>query len=432
MTLVPLETALAPRDLTLLRTLGDAASRSGVRLWLVGGAVRDAFLERPTVDLDITAQAPAGELAQLLAAAANGHTGSHSQFGTVKLTVRGRTLDLATARSERYARPGALPSVAPSHLLDDLARRDIAINAMAASLAPEDFGELLDTEGGLADLRAGRIRVLHERSFQDDATRIMRVVRYATRLGFRVERRTAYWLRRDLGNLATISPSRVRRELERTLNEERSVRALATGWRMGMLEALHPELGEPGVAAALRRAAMRRAPPDPLVLLGVLVYALGGEHATASAPGIDGIARRLGLTRRQRSVAEHTVRIRDIEPLLDGSPPSDVHALIGPAPREAIAACAIASPSLSTRGNLSRYLKRLRDTRVPLNGSDLLAMGVPEGPELGLIVSALRGAVLDGAVLSRRGAISFVRSKAHPIAWDAPSPTSVASSPTRE
>ncbi|MEX2599647.1 MAG: hypothetical protein WD533_08335, partial [Dehalococcoidia bacterium] len=185
---VPLAETLSPDGLTLLTQLGAAASRHGVRLWLVGGAVRDALLGKHVLDIDLTSEMPAGELGPLLAKKAGGQVVSRSEFGTVKLRFGGRTLDLATARSERYTRPGALPTVSPGTMDADLARRDFSIHAMAASLAPEGFGELLDTQNGLEDLQRGSIRVLHECSFQDDATRMLRAVRYAVRLGFRLER----------------------------------------------------------------------------------------------------------------------------------------------------------------------------------------------------------------------------------------------------
>ena len=145
---VPLERALAAPDLALLRALGVAASAAGARLWLVGGAVRDALLERRVTDLDLTSATPARELAPALAAATGATVGARSAFGTVKLRLGRRAVDLATLRSERYEHPGALPSVGPGDVLADLARRDFSINAMAASLAPGDFGELLDPEGG--------------------------------------------------------------------------------------------------------------------------------------------------------------------------------------------------------------------------------------------------------------------------------------------
>ncbi len=266
----PLENTMEPADLRLLRDLGAIASQRGTRLWLVGGPVRDALLGRPVVDLDLTSAKPAEELGAALADACGGSVVARSQFGTVKLRFGRQTVDLATARSESYARPGALPTVARGDLLSDLARRDFSINAMAASLSEEDFGEVLDTEGGQADLHEKKVRVLHDDSFSDDPTRMLRAVRYATRLGFHMDRHTKALLRRDLPLLDRVSSSRIHRELDRMLEEPTAPRVLAAADKSGVLRALHRAMGGQSLHQALGRA--RRANAKPQTLLGVLTY----------------------------------------------------------------------------------------------------------------------------------------------------------------
>ncbi|MCI0816023.1 MAG: CCA tRNA nucleotidyltransferase [Chloroflexi bacterium] len=382
---VPLDDALSPADAALLRRMGTAAHEAGAHLWLVGGSVRDALLGRPVLDLDLTSEAPAAGLAPVLARAAGGQVSAHSRFGTVKLRLDGRTIDLATVRSETYAHPGALPAVGPGDMRSDLARRDISINAMAASLAPADFGALLDTEGGLKDLRAGLVRVLHERSLQDDATRILRVVRYGARLRFRIDRRTRRWMRRDAGWLDAVSPARVRREIERTLEEDEAARTLLATHRLGVLAAVHPALDGTTIAAALRRAARRHL--RGVALLGVLLCGLAPEEARS-------VGARLALTRRQTHVAEHARRL--------ASEPSPT----GGAPAEALEAAAAAAADPGVRRALTRHL------RSPgadlLSGADLLAAGVPEGPEVGRLLRALDTAARAGTIRSRRGALGWL------------------------
>ncbi len=385
---VPLDDALSPADAALLRRMGAAAHEAGTHLWLVGGSVRDALLGRPVLDLDLTSETPAVALGPVLVSEAGGSVNARSQFGTVKLRVDGRTIDLATVRSETYARPGALPTVGPGDMRSDLARRDISINAMAASLAPADFGALLDTEGGLADLRRGAVRVLHERSFQDDATRLLRVVRYATRLRFRIEQRTRRWMRRDAACLDAVSPARVRHELERTLEEDLAARALLTAHRLGVLAAVHPALGAPAIALALRRAARRHL--RGIALLGVLLLGLGPEQAR-------GVAARLAFTRRQARVVEHA------RGLASGPTPTGRT----PEAPEATAAAAAAAPDPAVRRALARRLRATPDADL-LTGADLLAAGVPEGPEVGRLLHALRAAARAGTVRSRRGALRWL------------------------
>ena len=180
------ENALDAQQLTLLKALGRAAAISGTKLWAVGGVVRDALLGLPVFDIDLTSETPADQLGRTLSSTLGGSVSPITPFATVKLTIDSHHFDLATTRTETYPTPGTLPVVSLSSLDDDLQRRDFSVNAMAASLAPGDFGELLDPHGGRADLNAKTIRALHLRSFQDDPTRAFRAVRYATRLGFQL------------------------------------------------------------------------------------------------------------------------------------------------------------------------------------------------------------------------------------------------------
>lgn len=404
MALVPLDAALAPDDLALLRRLGEAAADEGVELWLVGGPVRDALLGRPVLDLDLTSEAPAAELGPRLAERLGGTCGALSQFGTVKLRLRGRTIDLATARSETYPYPAALPVIVAggADMTADLARRDFGINAMAASLHPRRFAKLLDTQGGVADLQAGRVRVLHPASFRDDPTRTFRAARYVSRLGFRLEPATRRRLRRDLPYVEALSAARVRREIERLLTEQDAARAVLTSVRLGVLPAVEPGVAAPEATAALRRASARGL--RGLALLGALTYPLPAERA-------DAFRERIGANKRQAQVMRAVVRLRESEHALGASRrPSETAAIIGPAPREALAGASAAAASAAARRSLARLLDASR-RRQPLNGHDLLALGVPPGPAVGAMLVALRKAVMDGAVRSRTEAERFVRAR---------------------
>ncbi len=403
MALVPLDAALIPDDLALLRRLGDAAANEGVELWLVGGPVRDALLGRPVLDLDLTSETPAAELGPRLAERLGGTCGARSQFGTVKLRLDGRTLDLATARAEVYPYPASLPViVAQADMADDLARRDFGINAMAASLHPQRFGELLDTQNGVADLDAGLVRVLHGASFRDDPTRLFRAARYVSRLGFRMDPSTRRQFRRNLPNVDAVSAARVRREIERLLTEQDAARAVLTAIRLGVLPAVEAGLAALEVRATLRRADARGL--RGLALLGALTWTLPAERAGA-------FRERIGANKRQAQVMRAVVRLRASEQALtEAQRPSAVSAIVGAAPREAVEAASAAAASAGARRNLARYLDASR-RRSPLDGHDLLALGVPPGPAVGGMLTTLRNAVLDGAVRGRTQAERFVRER---------------------
>lgn len=211
----------------LLRRIGALAHEAGWRAYAVGGCVRDWRLgRRGAVDIDVTVEGDGVALARAAAKALGGELTAHAQFGTASLrgisAAAGR-LDFATCRSETYARPAAYPRVRPGTLKDDLFRRDFTVNAMAAGIGPAGFGALIDPFGGAKDLAAGRLRVLHARSFQDDPTRILRGVRFACRLGLRWEPRTRRWLTEaaEAHALSWVNPGRLQRELDRILREPR-------------------------------------------------------------------------------------------------------------------------------------------------------------------------------------------------------------------
>ncbi len=398
-TTVPLETALGPQDFDLVRRLGEAAADNGAELWIVGGSVRDALLGRPVLDIDVTSEQPAGELAAALAGALNGSVGARSQFGTVKLKVAGRSIDIATARAERYQRPGALPTVFPGDMQSDLARRDFSVNAIAASLHPQRFGSLLDTQHGARDLQRGAIRALHERSFQDDATRMLRAARYSARLGFQIERSTLEWIERDLGYIQTISGPRLRREMERMLDEPAPARALISAVQLGVLPAIEVGLGGPEARDALLQAMSRDL--SGLALLGALVYALPPERAAA-------LCKRIAATRQQTRIAEAVARLRASESRLAVAQlGSEVDSIVSGAPEPAVQAAAAAAASQIARRNLDRHLAASQAAPL-LDGEELMALGVEPGQAVGEMARALRHAMMDRVVTGRAEAVLFV------------------------
>ena len=404
MAVVPIASGLYPPEpaLGLLRRLGEAAAGAGAGLWLVGGPVRDAFLRRPIHDLDLASETPADELGPTLAAALGGSCGARSAFGTVKIRAGGKTMDLATTRAETYAHPGALPSVTRADLPADLARRDFTINAMAASLHPGAFGELLDVHDGEADLRAGAIRALHPESFVDDPTRCFRAARYAARLGFAVEPATRRWLRKGLPYLQDVSGARARREIERLLAERRAPDALAAAVKIGALPALEPGSAAPAIRDALARST--RLGLGRLAALAAFAYALPDGRAEA-------FAERISATKPQREVIEWAVRLRGEEPRLRRPlRPSETDAVVGRAPDDAIEGACAAAVSPAARRNLVRYFFESNHDAL-LDGDDLMALGVPPGPAVGAAAEALRLAALDGEAETQADAEKYV------LAW---------------
>jgi len=211
-----------PDDLApVLGALADVDEPNG-GVYLVGGAVRDILLGEPNFDVDVVVEGDAIAVARALAAAVGGRVRAHPQFGTaVVLYGDDGRIDVVTARSETYHAPAALPTVEPGSIEEDLHRRDFTINAMAVSLSGDEAGKLVDPFDGRRDLEAGRIRILHDRSFIDDPTRILRAIRYEDRFGFRMDEETEALARSciETGHVGDLSGARLREELVALLEE---------------------------------------------------------------------------------------------------------------------------------------------------------------------------------------------------------------------
>ena len=191
--------------------------------------MRDMFLGRPNPDLDIVIEGDAIRLGHVLSKELGANLISHKKFGTCTLVTRDKLrIDLATARSEKYERPGTLPTVRFSSVKDDLVRRDFTINAMAISINRDDFGKLTDLFGGLKDLKAGCIKVMHDKSFIDDPTRIFRAIRFEQRFGFRIDKHTQKLIDKaiECGMLERLETQRVRKEVLGILREDDPMKVL--------------------------------------------------------------------------------------------------------------------------------------------------------------------------------------------------------------
>ncbi len=394
---------LAPEQSALLETMGTAAPRLGADLFLVGGTARDLLLGRTPAELDVVAVAPPEGFPGALAAELGGTVESQSQFGTFKLRFGDAVVDLATARRETYAHPGALPTVYPGSMEDDLARRDFTVNAMALALS-SDVGELLDPFGGQRDAGRRLLRVLHTNSFVDDASRILRAIRFAGRLDFALEPSTAEMLTRDLGYLDSIKGHRVRSELERMFRETRSVPMLRRARDLGILGAIYKGMTiDDSTLAKLDALRPDRTTDIPLVFLAAIAYSM-------TVPAVEGLCTRLNMDGEWRRVARDAARIRGMLQTLSRRElrPSEIRTLLSRFDERSVigASLAVTDPVIARR--LEGHESRFRNVTTDLTGDDLIAMGVPQGPRVGELLRELLAARLDGVVTDLDGERSLV------------------------
>ena len=221
---------LDSKSLSLVRSVGALAGEHGLAAYLVGGPVRDLMLRLPNIDLDITVEGSGIRLAEAFAALhRDAKVAKYPSFKTATVRLAdGRLVDFATARQETYARGGAFPAVKPAGIKEDLIRRDFTINAMAIGIDPKNEGRLIDPFDGSSDLRLKNLRILHEKSFLDDPTRILRAARFKARLGFKIEAKTLKLLKSaiKIKVLDTIKPQRYLKDFNKILKEPKSLEAI--------------------------------------------------------------------------------------------------------------------------------------------------------------------------------------------------------------
>ncbi len=401
-----LRRTLAPKLLEVLTVAGELAHESGGHAFLVGGAVRDALLGRAVEDVDVVVEGNGVELAERLVAHFGGHSHPHEAFLTAAVHFPdGIRFDVATARTEFYRSPAALPEVETSAMRQDLYRRDFTINAMAINLTPGRFGDLLDFFGGQRDLERRQIRVLHSLSFLDDPTRAIRAVRFATRLGFEIAAETRQLIRVAVleGVFSRLSGERLRDEVAELLEEGHPVEALVELEHLGVFSAVFP-----GVAWSV---ALRRFLHDVASVLAwsVLEEVYSGPRwfvyvvALATRSGEGGgkpLAQRLALSGKMATTVAGARR--RTEQLLSvvcqkGVAPSEVVGAVEHAER-ALAVVTMAAAGGAERRILRQALTAWMRAPLPVTGAQLRAAGVKPGPAIGAAVRQTRAAVLDGKV----------------------------------
>ena len=380
-----------PAGRALLDRLGD---REGVHL--VGGAVRDLLRGVAPSELDLLVEGdPADVLADL-----GGDAIRYERFGTSTVRLNGFTYDIARARQETYPRPGALPEVKPGSLAEDLRRRDFTVNAIALALAGRDAGRLTPAADALDDLDRRVLRVLHDRSFQDDPTRLLRLARYQARLGFTIDDDTARLASTALrqGALETVSRSRIGTELRLLARETDPVGAFRALRNMGIDRAIHPGLGMEDDELAGR--ALDFVPddghPDRLVL-GLAMRAVPAGELWGL---LDSLA--FGAEDREAILAIAT-RAEDLkEELAAAGRPSEIALAARGLPPEVVAlAGALGEPEAARA-----WLDDLRHVTLEIDGAELMRAGVPQGPAVGDGLRAALAAKLDGRASDREAELA--------------------------
>jgi len=401
-----------------------AAAREDVEL--VGGAARDLLLGRAPRELDVVVTGDSSSFAHALALRlgipAGGDTAQrdpdgrsgiavHERFGTALVRWEAGRIDIASRRTESYPAPGALPDVRAGTTEEDLRRRDFTVNAIAVLLGGSRKGQLSTVPHAREDLAAGRLRVLHERSFLDDPTRLLRLARYLARLGFEPEQRTAELAGAalDAGALTSVSGARIGTELRLALNEPDPVAALVTMDELGVMAALHPQLRLPERVARGALSLLAADGRGDLLLLGALLLSVIASSGEDAQQVVLGLLDELKFTAsdRDRAIRAAVLAPDLVQELQDAYTPSLLREAVHAATLEAVAlAGSLAEEQGLTKAtaNARRWLQALRHVRLQITGDDLLAAGVPAGPEIGQRLELALRRKLDGELAEGREA----------------------------
>lgn len=415
-----LDSALPGERLAFLKAIAHAATEQHAALYIVGGFVRDLLLERPSLDFDLVLEGDAILLAQALAQRYGGRVTSHTQFGTAKWHLEGssfsnldfhhplESVDLVSARTEFYPHPTSLPTVERGSIKLDLHRRDFTINTLALRLDDRHYGELHDYWGGMNDLRAGVVRVLHSFSFVDDPTRILRAARFEQRFGFSIDQRTLDLLKKALPLISRLSPDRLRHEFDHILGEAIAPKILARLDELEVFDALEPPLHW---SAALHEQLTRLSQtplPDAIWEidshlneshfhreLGYILWlkAQAIEH-------FNGICKNLKLSARLADQVSAAAALEHDLPRLVGALPSQIVTRLEDVPPLSRYAIYTSTSAADQRQVLEMYASRWRHVQPVTSGHDLRKLGLPPGSFYREILAQLRAAWLDGEITS--------------------------------
>ncbi len=419
-----LESTLPEVRLALLNKIAEVAAEQKSALYIVGGFVRDLLLDLPSLDFDLVVEGDAIDLANAVKEEYGGRVTSHNRFGTAKwfinkeeLDILGSTkkvkealpdaLDFISARREFYTHPTALPTVARGSIKLDLHRRDFTINTLAMRLDSHHYGELYDFWGGLADLKAKLVKVLHSLSFVDDPTRILRAVRYEQRYDFSLDGRTENLLLEAKELLKRVSGDRIRHEFDRIFEEEKAAQMLDRLNELTILETIHPHLlWNEELTRLMKSMPCKDAPPEwnidgdgiGVSLEMALCYALWLMHAPVGSDVCTRMRLVSGLTDIIHQASELKEKLGD----LDGCSASEATGILGRISNLAIYAVYLNTKEPKMKGILSRYLSSWQHVEANITGKHLQEVGLAPGPRYAEILTRLRNAWLDGEISSKK------------------------------
>jgi tRNA nucleotidyltransferase (CCA-adding enzyme) len=408
-----------PKELLeILILAGKVAKDLNYSAYLVGGSVRDLFRGESNLDIDIVIEGNGITFARHLSKQLHAKVKTHQRFGTAVIITQTMKFDVATARTEYYESPAALPKIETSSIKKDLYRRDFTINTLAVKLNPENFGQLLDFFGGQRDLREKTIRVLHNLSFIEDPTRAFRAVRFAERFDFKLSKhiipliKTA--VRINLFN--KLSGSRLYDELNLIFHETEPLRTIKSLSELDLLKFIHPNLV---LSKELEQTFESIQETLSWFKLLFLEEEINKSHLFLMAffEGLKG-------NEREKALQRLAVPPRAKREILEGiekskTALSEMNKILRDEKLIYYEFKTLDAPTIlfiiakardeRQKKAISLFLTTLRKIKHALTGKDLKAMGYKPGPVYNKIFKSILDARLDGKIKSREEEIKHVK-----------------------
>ena len=392
-----LESRLSPEQRAAMVRIQELASESEANLYLVGGAVRDVVSGMSIRDLDFTIEGNPSRIVRELEKGGAKVTREDESLRATELLLAGEVdTSISAAREDIYARPGAKPDSRFSTIMEDLRRRDFSVNAIAISLNPNSRGLLLDPTNGLADLERREIRALSIHSFTNQPVRLLRALRYAARMGFKMESRTAEWfnLAIERGLHKTISPEDAGSEFRQVAREEKPAAVLKSWESHGLLGIVHPTLEKrhPDYDAINRMFRVR----EDMVSTGLRPRLFA--PVTLAILGRLKDSERKAVLGRMSLPPSELYSVQDVDPealkivkLLSGPKTAsarDTYAFLEKAPLDLLAYILAESNNGKAVGKIRTYFSKWKPLRQALPGvvSELEVLGVERGPKFDKVV----------------------------------------------
>ena len=383
----------------LLIDIGDVAKKNNLKAYLVGGMVRDLLLGCDNLDIDITVENDSLKLADAIVKAFPNSklSAKHDRFHTAKIIfdMNGQLIpvDLASTREEIYKHPAALPDVRVSELKKDLIRRDFTINALAVSLLPNDFGEVVDLFNGLDDLKNKKIRILHDKSFIDDPTRMIRAVRFAEKLDFEIEEKTNKLLKETIESkqfdnlIEEIRGDRVKIEIRYLFNLPNVEKAVKAFFESGICKMISIRL-EPcrGIACYAPTNVNVR---QWLITLALILNDLDTEHQKKIMTNLqltnDEIAiieKGLSICKKFHQLIQDKIKLDSLVTYktLSGL---DIESVFIIKSLFSASGKVVAFDNAKVLPFIDEYLEKTSKIKLEITGEDLIKIGIPEGKEIG-------------------------------------------------